>query len=100
MVINTNISGAANNTITDAVNRPNSRAKSNSPSGNSGVPGWNTLAAQVNETLSQEGVDDTDGAAATQTAGFVRSGFLSQPATAMFAQANFSPDMVMSLLQG
>jgi hypothetical protein len=100
MVINTNISGAANNTITDTVGRSNSKVKSNGPAQNSGVPGWNTLAAQLSGTLGQERVDDTDSTAATQSASFVRSGFLSQPATAMFAQANFSPDMVMSLLQG
>ena len=102
MLINTNISGASSNGLANAVDRSNSRTRSHNSPSQSSVPGWNTLSAQVDGTLGQGGLDatDTDSDGASQSASFVRSGFLSQPATAMFAQANFSPDMVMSLLQG
>ena len=104
MVINTSISGASNNGLANAVDRSNSRTRSHNSPSQSSVPGWNTLSAQVDGNLSQDGVDaadtDTDSEFATQTANLTRSSFLSQAATAMFAQANFSPDMVMSLLQG
>jgi flagellin-like hook-associated protein FlgL len=98
MVIN-NISGAANNALASPVDRPNSRTRSNNSPAQSSVPGWNTLAAQVDGTLGEGGLDIADGNAASQSSKLARSGFLAQPATAMLAQANFSPDMVMSLLQ-
>jgi flagellin-like hook-associated protein FlgL len=98
MVINANISGAANNGLASAVDRSNSRTRSNNSPGQSSVPGWNTLSAQVDDTLGQGGLDIADSDGASQSSKLARSGFLSQPATAMFAQANFSPDMVMSLL--
>ncbi|HEY3856123.1 MAG TPA: hypothetical protein VGO67_17165 [Verrucomicrobiae bacterium] len=102
MVINTNISGASNNGMASPVDRSNSRTRSNNSPSQSSVPGWNTLSAQVDGTLGHGDLDaiDTDGESATQSANLARSGFLSQPAMAMFAQANFSPDMVLSLLQG
>jgi flagellin-like hook-associated protein FlgL len=58
------------------------------------------LSAQVDGTLGQGDLDIADSDAANQSSKLARSGFLAQPAMAMFAQANFSSDMVMSLLQG
>jgi flagellin-like hook-associated protein FlgL len=99
MVINTNMTGAASPAMTGAVDRPASKVKSNNSTPQSSVPSWNTLSAQVNDTVSQGGLDFSDVNAASQSAKVARSAFLGQPATAMLAQANFSPEMVMSLLK-
>ncbi len=100
MVINTNLAGTGGTPLAKPANRPGSSSKIMNPSENSSaMVGAMTLNSQTDRLLASSGADIEDANAARESAQFTRTNILHQPATAMLAQANLSPETVFNLLQ-
>jgi Bacterial flagellin C-terminal helical region len=97
MVINTNLNGTTGTPLAKPNGRPVSNSKNTNPSAN--PAGAVTLDSQINRIFASAGSEIQDGDAAHESAQTARSGILGQPGTAMMAQANLSPEMVLKLLQ-
>jgi len=101
MVINTNMTGTGGTPLAKSNDRTGSNSQTLSPSDNpSGVAGAATLDSQVARIFANAGSDIEDSDAALESTQLARAGILQQPATAMLAQANLSPETVLNLLQG
>jgi flagellin-like hook-associated protein FlgL len=101
MVINTNMTGTGETPLAKSTGRPGSNAKAISPSDNSsGTAGAATLDSQASRIFASAGSDIKGSDAACESTQLAIAGILRQPATAMLAQANLSPETVLNLLQG
>ncbi len=97
MVINTNINGTGGTPLAKSNGRPVPNSKAANPSAN--PSGAVTLDSQINRIFASVDSEIQDSDAAHESAQTARTGMLGQPATAMLAQANLSPDVVLNLLQ-
>lgn len=80
--------------------RTGSQSKTTSSSdSSSGANDLATLNSAVNRAFAAAGSEIQDTAAARESAQLARSGILHQSVTSMQAQANLSPETVLSLLQ-
>jgi hypothetical protein len=99
MVINTNMTGTGGTPPSKTVDRPGSKSATSGPSNtSSGVAGVNNLDSQVSRIFADSASDIDGSASARASAQIARTNILHQPATAMLAQANLSPDSVLNLL--
>ena len=98
MIINTNIAGTGETPLAKSINRPGSKLSRplDNPSEMAGVT---TLNSQADRLAASAGPDIEDAGAACENAQLVRTGILNQSAAALKAQANLSPETVLSLLQ-
>ena len=97
MVINTNMTGTVGTPLAKSTPRPDSDSKTIGTSAK--PPGAAPLDSQVTQMFANAGSDIEDSSAAGKSAQVARANILGQPATAMLAQANLSPETVYNLLQ-
>jgi hypothetical protein len=97
MVINTNLLGAGATQLANAAERPGSKAKAIGSPQPAGAP--SALSSQVTGSFTGPASEIVDAAAAGKGVQTARAGIFGQPGIAMLAQANLSPEMVLSLLQ-
>jgi hypothetical protein len=97
MVINTNMTGTSGTPLAKAGVRTDSDSKNTSPSAKPSSPA--TLDSEISGIFAGAGSDIDDGEAAGRSIQLARASMLGQPATAMLAQANLSPETVFNLLQ-
>jgi Bacterial flagellin C-terminal helical region len=97
MVINTNLNGTGGTPLAKPNGRPVSNSKTANPLAN--PAGAVTLDSQINRIFASAGSEIEDSDAAHESTQAARTGILGQPGTAMLAQANLSPEMVLKLLQ-
>jgi hypothetical protein len=100
MVINTNLTGTGGTPLANSTERPAPKSKTATPSSN--TPGAVTQAAlnsEASQIFAGDGTDIEDSDGFGKSMQLVRNGILNNPATAMLAQGNLSPDSVLNLLQ-
>jgi len=98
MVINSNMAGAGGTPLAKSAGRPGSKtiSPSDNPAGASSV---STLNSQADRLLASAPSSIEDADAARESLQFARTNILRQPAMAMLAQANLSPETALKLLQ-
>jgi len=100
MVINTHMTGAGGTPLANSTDQTGSKSKTARPAGNpSSVAGAAVLDSQVSRIFASGGSEIMGSEAAGMCVQQAKAGIHNNPAAAMLAQANLSPEMVMNLLQ-